>query len=206
MVLRASAGDDAEQRVVVAGENLGGAVQHEVSAVLERAQQEGAEHSVVDDDLRARRVGVGDRGVEIGKAQQRVRARLQPDEVGGRRRAVWSKLTTFRPQRPSSPREQADRAPITAVSDRDSGPRLQQREHQCGCRASAGGEEEGVAAFELPEHPLGLDPDRVRHPLVVERPRRGVGVGVDRGPLERRQAAARELGLPVHLLQRILSL
>ena len=52
-----------------------------------------------------------------------------------------------------------------------------------------------MPAVELAEEPLGLQPDRVRDALVVDRTGRGVDVGIDRGAGQRGQLAARKLRL-----------
>ncbi len=81
-VLLAPADDGAEQDVVVAREVLRRAVEHEVGAVLEGPQVDRGGRGRVDDHPR----GMGRRRVEIRHRQERVRGRLEPDEVGPRRR------------------------------------------------------------------------------------------------------------------------
>jgi len=77
-ILLAVADDDAELRVVVAGEVLGRAVENEIRTVLERAQEDGRRRCGVDEHPR----GMSARGFEVGHRQEGIRRRLEPDEVG----------------------------------------------------------------------------------------------------------------------------
>ena len=86
-VLRPAADDRAEEDVVVPAEELGRAVQREVGSVLERPEVDGRRGRRVDHERRR----VGRCRLEIGQAEQGVRGRLDPDEVGavrGRSRLV----------------------------------------------------------------------------------------------------------------------
>ena len=67
----------------MAAEVLGRAVHDEVGAVLDRAQVDGRRGGRVDHHARRR----GGRRLEVGHRQERVRRRLQPDDVdpAGRR-------------------------------------------------------------------------------------------------------------------------
>lgn len=198
MVLRTGAGDDADQRVVMAREDLRRAVQHEVGAVLDGTQQDRAEHGVVHDDSRAGLVRLRDRCIEVRKAHQRVGARLEPHEVRGRR---WPRLIEgddLDAPATQLAAKQPHGSPIAAVSNRDLRARAEQREDERGRRPGAGGEQERMPALELAEQSLGLKADGVRQPLVVDRTRRRVDVGVNRRALERRQLAQRDPGLPLH--------
>ena len=82
-VLGALADDGAEEHVVVAGEILRRGVEDEVAAELEWPQVDGRRRGrVADDETRVRRGRF-----EVGHRQERIRRRLDPDEVGacGRR-------------------------------------------------------------------------------------------------------------------------
>ena len=74
---------DAGEHVVVPGEDLRRRVERDVAAVLERPEPERRGDRRVADDRR----GVGGRRLEVGHRQQRVRGRLDEDQVGpvGRR-------------------------------------------------------------------------------------------------------------------------
>ena len=175
-VLGRPADDRAEKDVVVAAEVLGRAVHREVGAVLERPQVDGRRGRRVDDH--ARRVRRS--RLEVGHRQERVRGRLQEDEVGAvRRRPGLVELDVA--QAPLlEPGEEAAGPEVGALGEGDRLPRLEQREHQRRDRAGPGGEEERVAALELAERVLGRDPGRVRVALVVEAARLAAVVRPDR--------------------------
>src|SRR5207247_5367124 len=81
-ILLVLADDNAEQRVVVAAEVLRRAVQDELGAVLERAQENRRRGGGVDDNrCRMRR-----RGLEVGHREEGIRRGLEPDEVDTMRR------------------------------------------------------------------------------------------------------------------------
>ena len=115
VVLGARARDHADQRVVMAGQDLGRAVQHEVGAVLERAEQHRAEHRVVDDDDRPGRRAPGrsrrrdPESVIIGFAHGSNHTR---SASGGS--PVWSNSSTSSPHRVSS-RIRPDGAVVAAA-------------------------------------------------------------------------------------------
>ena len=88
--------DRAKQQVVVATEVLRGAVHDVVGAVLERAADRRGRGGRVDDDA----AGMSGGRLEVGHCQERIRRRLEPDEVGaGRRRAGLVELDE--PQAPA---------------------------------------------------------------------------------------------------------
>jgi hypothetical protein len=130
VVLGTGTHDGAEQRVVVTGQDLRRAVQHEVRAVLDRAQQDRAEHRVVDDHDGSGGVRGGDRHVQIGEGQHRVRARLEPDEVGvGRLAGLVERRHVQAP--PSQLVLHDGVGPeVASVGDRDSGPGAEHGEDQ----------------------------------------------------------------------------
>ena len=67
----------AAEHVVVTGEHLRGRVEYEVAAVVERPEPErGGDGRVADDRSRMR-----DGGLEVGHRQERVRGRLDEDQV-----------------------------------------------------------------------------------------------------------------------------
>ena len=121
-VLLARAHDRAEQHVRVAAEVLRRAVHDEVGAVLERPQEHRRRGRRVDDDRGGMRRG----GLQVGHRQERVRRRLQPDQVGVRAAAARSGRT----RRSADP---SARAPGRGRSCRSSSPRR--------ARSSAPGEQ-----------------------------------------------------------------
>ena len=196
VVLGAGAAHHPEQRVVVAGQDLRRAVQHEVRAVLERAQQDRAEHGVVDHDERAGGVGAGDRGVEVGKliigfahGSSHTRSAL-----GGS--PVWSKAPSRGPSGRAPSWISADRPPVATVGDRHRGAGLAEGEHAARWRRPS--PEENSSAWPPSSSPSirsASTPDRMGVALVVERPGRGVDVRLDRGAGQRRHLATGELRL-----------
>ena len=163
-VLLALAHDGAEEHVVVPAEVLRRAVEDEVGAVLERAQVDRRRGGRVDDDRRRMR-GCG---LEVGHRQERVRRRLEPDELHAVRRcAGLVELDDVQPPALER-REEAAGAEVRAVGERDRRAGLEQRERERGRRARPGREEQRVPAVELAERLLGRDAGRVRVALVVE--------------------------------------
>ena len=149
---------------------------------------------------------MGGGGLEVGHRQERVRRRLDPDEVGVRRRRAGL-VEEDVPKPPALELGERDAGAVVGVlGERDRLARLEQREHDGGRRRRSRGEEDGLAALELAERALGLDPDRVRVARVVERPRLAVHVGPGRRAVERRLHGAtiprrrRELVLIQHKL------
>jgi hypothetical protein len=129
-VLLTRADDHPEQRVVMAGQDLRGGVHDEVRAVLQRAQQQRAEHGVVDRHPRARGVRGGDRGVEVRERQQRVRARLKPHQVGRRRWAGLVEADHVESPPAKLSAQQPNRSEVAAIGDRDRRPGGQRRQRQ----------------------------------------------------------------------------
>ena len=120
-----TADDGAEQDVRVAAEVLRRAVQDEVRAVLERAQVDGRRGSGVDEHRGGMRCG----GLEVGHRQERVRGRLEPDELDAvRRRARLVELDVLQAP-PLEDAEHRGRAEVTALGDRDRVPGPEQGEH-----------------------------------------------------------------------------
>ena len=167
---------------MVAGEVLRRRVEDEVAAALERAQVDRRRRGRVADDEARVRGG----GLEVGHRQERVRRRLDPDEVGaGRRRAGLVEEDV--PEPPALELGEEDAGAVVGVlRERDRRAGREQREHERGRRAHPRREEQRLAAVELAELPLRLDPDRVRVPRVVERPRLAVDVRPGRRAVERR--------------------
>ena len=150
-VLSAAADDRAEQHVVVAAEELRRAVEREVRATLEGLEVHGRGGGGVHDD----RCGVRRRGLQVGQREQRVRGRLDPDEVGAvGRRSGLVELDVVEPPA-AEQRERADRPVVRVLRDRDALPGLEQGEDQRGRRARAGREQQRGATLELPERGLG---------------------------------------------------
>ena len=105
----------------------------------------------VDDDGRGR-----GRGLEVRHRLERVRRSLEPDELHAfRRRAGLVELDVLEAPLAECLERDAG-AEVAALGERDRVPRLQERQDQCGCRAGAGREEQGLAAVELPEPRLRL--------------------------------------------------
>ncbi len=124
--------------------------------------------------------------LEVGHGQERVRGRLDPDElhaVGRRPRLVELDVA----QAPRLERLEGDaRAEVAAGRERDRVARLQHREHERGRRARARGVEERRAAVQLAEARLGLDDGRVAVARVEELARLApLVVGPDGGAVER---------------------
>ena len=149
---------------MVAGEVLRRRVDDESRPARARAGRPASQRS------RRRRRGRGARGgLEVGHRQQRVRRRLDPDEVGaGRRRPGLVVLDVPSPQRSSSREEHAG-AEVGALRERDrrAGPRAARARppSRRPCRTR----KQRVAALELAERALRRDAGRVRVPRVVER-------------------------------------
>ena len=141
----------------MAAEVLRRAVEDVVGSVLEGTEAERRRHGRVDNDRR----GVGGGRLEIGHRQERVRRRLEPDELRtARRRPRLVELDV--PQIPARKRlEQATRAEVRAFGERDRLARSQRRERERRRRAGSGGEEHGGAAVELAEPRLCLRHGRV---------------------------------------------
>ena len=101
VVFLAPADEDSEQQVVMAAEELRGAVQDEVRAVLERPQSGSASRPWRP---RAPAPGSAAAACEVGEREEGVRRRLQPDQVGASQaaRSVWSNSVDDRPQRSRS--------------------------------------------------------------------------------------------------------
>ena len=143
-------------QVVVTGEHLGGAVQRDVAAALERPQpQRRRERGVAHDGGRVR----GSR-LEVRHRQHRVRRRLEQDQVDARGRR--SRLVVLDHLDPPGPDvvEQLLVPVVGALGEGDRAARRQHRQDDAGDCSHAGGEEQCAAALESAE--LGLDGDRVR--------------------------------------------
>ena len=127
-------------------------MQREVSASLEWAEVDGCRDGRVDDDGR----GVRGRGLEVRHRQERVRRRLEPDELHALRRGPGLiELDVL--EAPLAECLECDAgAEIAALGERDRVARLQEREDECSRRAAPGREEQGLPAVELPEPRLRL--------------------------------------------------
>ena len=127
------ADDGAEQDIRVPAEVLRRAVEHEVGAVLERAEVDGRRGRRVDHHPSGRRRG----RLEVGHRQERVRRCLEPHEVDAvRRRAGLVELDE--PETPLLESAQKQRSPVvTALCERDRLARLAERKHQRRDRARA---------------------------------------------------------------------
>ena len=157
-------------------------VQREVGAVLQRTQVDGRRHGRVDDERRRVRGG----RLEIRHRQERIRRRLDPDELHAvRRRSGLVELDVAEP--PALQRlEGHARAEVAARRERDRVARLQRREHERRRRARAGREQQRRAAVELAQPRLRLRHRRAAVAGVEELPRlAALVVGPDRRPVER---------------------
>ena len=160
----------------MAAQVLRGAVHGVVGAVLERTKVDGRRRGRVDDDA----AGVRGGGLEVRHGQERIRGRLEPDEVGaGRRRARLVELDEA--QAPALEQvEELAGSVIGALGERDRPPGLELGKDECGDRGRPRGEEQRLAAVELAEDTLGLGPRRVGETLVVEVAGPAVSVRPDR--------------------------
>ena len=107
----------------VPAEVLRRAVQHEVGAALERPQVDRRRGRRVDHDRRRMRGG----GLEVGHREERVRRRLQPDELDavGRRPGLVELHVLEAPARELA--EERRRPVVAALGDRDVSPGFEQR-------------------------------------------------------------------------------
>ena len=177
-----AADHSAEQRVVVAGEVLRGAVQDEVGTVLQGPQVDGRGRGRVDDDGR----GVGGGSLEIRHREERVGGRLQPDELDafGRHARLVELDDAEAPGRERGERDAG--AVVAALGERDRVARREEGQDERRRRAGAGREEERRTAVQLPQRRLGGRDRRAAEALVVEVPRLPVlVVGPERRPVQR---------------------
>ena len=92
---------------------------------------------------------MGRRGLEVGEREQRVRGRLDPDEVNiVRRRPRLVELDEAEPPRLECA-EGLARAVVGALREPDRASGAEQREDERRRRPRTGGEEEGMAAVEV---------------------------------------------------------
>src|SRR5256714_3191705 len=130
-------------------------------------------------------------GLEVREAEERVRGRLDPDELDalGRNAALVELLVTQAPSA-EQPEEQA-RSVVGArcEGDRVAGPEQREDERRRGRRAR--GKEQRVAAFELAEQPFRLESRGVGVALVEELADLAVRVGERRGAVERGRSTRR---------------
>ena len=89
----------AQHHVGVAGQQLGGAVDHHIGPEVERALQQRGGEGVVDGHVHAELVGAVDQRGQVGHGQQRVGRRLQPEQPV-RRRTGRARPTAVRAPRP----------------------------------------------------------------------------------------------------------
>ena len=180
----------------MAGKDLRGAVQHEVGTVLERPQQQRAQHRVVDDHAPAGGMDPFDHGSRSGKVSIGFEHGSSQTRSASGGSPVWSNATTSSPQRDELAAQQTDRSVVAAVGDRDLRARPEQREHQRRGRAHPGREEQGFPALELAEQSLRVGADGMRVALVVEGTRGRVLVGVDGRAVDRRGRPTNQLRFP----------
>ena len=179
--LRIAADDGPEEHVRVTAQVLRRAVQDEVGAVLERAQVNRRRRGRVDEHRRRVRGG----GLEVGHRQEWVRRSLEPDELDALgRRPGLVELHVL--QAPALELAEESRCPVVAAfGDGDRGTGLEQSQDDRRRRSCTGGEEECLAAVELPEDAFGGDAGGVRVALVVELAQLAVLVRPERRTVER---------------------
>ena len=162
----------AEQRVVVAGQELRRRVDDDVGALVERAQVDGRrDRRVADDQARdGRAARPSSARVSVGFAGDSTQT--MSASGGG---AGLVELDEADPER----REQPDQLPgaeVRAFGERDRRAGAGEREQNGRRRAHAGRVEQRVAALERAERFLGRDAGRVVVARVVELPRLAGGV------------------------------
>ena len=168
----------------MAAQVLRRAVQDEVGAALEGTQVDRGRGGGVDDD--GRRVGRG--RLEVGDGQERVRRRLDPDEIGVRGRSAGL-VELDEAQAPPLELAEEDACPVVGIArERDRVAGLEQGEDERRRGRRAGREQERGAAVERLERALGLRARRVAVALVVVRARLAVYVRPDRRAVERLHA------------------
>ena len=205
VVVGAARHDRADERVVVAGEVLGAAVEREVRACSSGRRWTGVA-AVESQTTRAGCAAAASRSgiVRSGFAGASSQTSWTPSGGG----PVWSNSTWRRPQRSSSLEHHA-RAEVGALGERDRVAGLQQREHERGRGGGCRSEEKRLPfrrAFELRDRALGLDPGRVGVARVDESA--GLAVLVvrpDRGAVDAQEASltvtrARLVRVPTHPL------
>ena len=184
---------------MVPGEDLRCAVQHEVGAELERTEQDRAEHRVVDDDDRAGPAwACGDRDVQIGNVS------IGFEHGSNHTRSAPVARPSGRTPRPRAPTgasspDQADGAVVAAAGDRHgrpgaSGASAARSSRPTRRRTGARGR------LRARRSPLGFRPDGVRHPLIEERTRHPILVGVEssRAPVRAARALASRVSRSIH--------
>ena len=185
LVVGGVAGDDrAGERVRVAGQVLRRRVQDEVGAVLERPEVDGSGRGRVDDD--PGRMGSG--RLEVGHRQERVRRRLQPDQVGAvGRRAGLVELDVLEPPAAELVHDHAGAEVARPRRARPSGPARAARAAAPSRRPSPEANRSACpsgAPSSARELPLGLDSGRVRVARVDELARLAVDVRPDASPVD----------------------
>ena len=172
---------DACEDVVVAGEDLRRRVEDDVATLVERPEAKRCGHRRVAHD--GRRVGDGRR--EVGHRQERVRRRLDEDQVGlvGRRARLVELHDVKLPRREVV--EEHAVAVVRPLGDGDRPTRAEQREHDRRHRAHPRGIEQRMAAVERTERLLAGHAGRMVGPCVREAPRLAALVRPCRRPVER---------------------
>jgi site-specific DNA recombinase len=172
----------ADERVVVAREELRRRMKHDVAAALERPDVEGSGGRRVAENGGP----VPGGGVEVRHRQERIRRRFEPDQVDvGRRR---SRLVVLDMPEPPSLQlaQQRARPVVRAFGDRHRPAGLEQREHDGSRRRRSRREEEGGPAVEGPERSFRFCHGRAREACVRELAGLTVLVGPGRRAVERR--------------------
>ena len=163
-----AAHDHPEQDVVVAGERLRRAVEDEVGAVLERPQVGRRDDRRVDED--AVPACARARAVEVRKREERVRRRLDPDEIDvvGRRAGL---VVLDVAEAPALERAEGDAGAVVGVARRarSFAPGSSMASTSAVVAPAPEGKSTRVPALELRERGLrGRDAGRVAVALVVE--------------------------------------
>ena len=196
---------DAEDRVRVPAEVLGGRMEHDVGAELERPLEGGRGERVVDDDERRRLAGLRravangrGRRRDIGDLEQRIRRRLEPDEAGSGGQALPQRVVARREvdvargpaaRGPVHALEVAVGAAVDVVADEDLVARARELGDRRGRRRAAGERDPVPAALEVGDgslEPLARGVLAPRVLVAAARPADAV-LGERRGLVDRRR-------------------
>ena len=183
-ILGPLADDGADERVVVAGEVLRGRVDRKVAAELERTDVQRRRRGRVARHAGGMRCGRR----EVRHRQERVRGRLEPDEVDTVRRCAGLVELDLLDPPARELVEQHARSVVRTFGDRNRLPGGEERQHHRRARCGAGREQQRVASVELSEPSLGLHQRRAREARVREATGLAVLVGPRRRAVDRRRS------------------
>ena len=193
--------EQARDDVVVAGEVLGGAVDHHVGAKRDGVHEEGREEGVVHHEQGARAVGQLGQGADVGDRHERVGGTLHEERLGARLESGRDRVEVRRVNAVDLHAvfgtyrvEQANRATIEVPRGHEPVARREEL-HETGDGGHAGGERETVvAALELAHRVLEhLARGVLQARVVIARALAHTGVRKRRGEVERRHDGARRV-------------